>query len=93
MTTLDFADLTKKKPEKALTEPLKKTGGRNSLGRTTAWFRGGGHKRRYRVVDFRRDKRDVPATVAPWSTTPTARRGSPPPLPDGEKPTSSPRTG
>jgi large subunit ribosomal protein L2 len=64
MTTLDFDALTKKKPERALTEPLKKSGGRNSLGRTTVWFRGGGHKRRYRTIDFRRDKRDVPAKVA-----------------------------
>src|SRR5512143_742614 len=64
MTTLDFSDLSKKKPERALTEPLKKSGGRNSLGRTTIWFRGGGHKRRYRVIDFRRDKRDIPAKVA-----------------------------
>ena len=43
MTTLDFSDLTAKKPERALTEPLKKTGGRNSRGRVTIWFRGGGH--------------------------------------------------
>jgi large subunit ribosomal protein L2 len=64
MTTLDFSDLTDKKPERALTEPLKKSGGRNSLGRITIWFRGGGHKRRYRVIDFRRDKRNVPAKVA-----------------------------
>ena len=64
MTTLDFSDLTKKRPERALTEPLKKTGGRNSKGRITIWFRGGGHKRAYRVIDFRRDKRDVPAKVA-----------------------------
>jgi large subunit ribosomal protein L2 len=64
MTTLDFSDLSKKGPERALTEPLKKSGGRNSKGRITIWFRGGGHKRAYRVIDFRRDKRDVPAKVA-----------------------------
>ena len=64
MTTLDFGDLTKKKPERALTEPLKKSGGRNSLGRTTVWFRGGGHKRRYRIVDFRRDKQGGPGRIA-----------------------------
>src|SRR5512139_259684 len=64
MSTLDFSDLSKKRPERALTEPLKKSGGRNSKGRITIWFRGGGHKRRYRVIDFRRDKRDVPAKVA-----------------------------
>jgi large subunit ribosomal protein L2 len=64
MTTLDFKDLTKKRPEAGLTEPLRKSGGRNSRGRITIWFRGGGHKRRYRVIDFRRDKVGVPAKVA-----------------------------
>jgi large subunit ribosomal protein L2 len=64
MSTLDFDDLSKKRPERALTEPLRKSGGRNSKGRITIWFRGGGHKRNYRVIDFRRDKRDVPAKVA-----------------------------
>jgi large subunit ribosomal protein L2 len=64
MTTLTFEEITKARPEKSLTEPKKRSGGRNSMGRTTIWFRGGGHKRRYRVVDFRRDKRDVPAKVA-----------------------------
>jgi large subunit ribosomal protein L2 len=63
-TTLDFSELTRKRPERALTEALRRTGGRNNRGRTTIWFRGGGHKRRYRTIDFRRDKRDVPATVA-----------------------------
>ena len=64
MTTLTFEEITKTRPEKALTEPLKRTGGRNSKGHITIWFRGGGHKRRYRAVDFRRDKKDVPAKVA-----------------------------
>src|SRR4249920_1803793 len=64
MTALTFEELTKKRPEKALTAPKRRTGGRNSKGHTTIWFRGGGHKRRYRVVDFRSDKRDVPAKVA-----------------------------
>jgi large subunit ribosomal protein L2 len=64
MTTLDFEGLTKKRPERALTEPLKKTGGRSSRGRVTIWFRGGGHKRRYRAIDFRRDKTGVAARVA-----------------------------
>jgi large subunit ribosomal protein L2 len=64
MTTLTFEEITKERPEKSLTEPKKRTGGRNGMGRTTIWFRGGGHKRRYRVVDFRRDKKDVPAKVA-----------------------------
>jgi large subunit ribosomal protein L2 len=64
MTTLTFDEITKSSPEKSLTEPLRRTGGRTNRGRISIWFRGGGHKRRYRVVDFRRDKRDVPAKVA-----------------------------
>jgi large subunit ribosomal protein L2 len=64
MSSPDFSDLTRKKPERGLTKPLRKSGGRNSLGRTSVWFRGGGHKRRYRVIDFRRDKHNIPARVA-----------------------------
>ena len=64
MTALTFEEITKDHPEKPLTESLKRSGGRNSRGRISIWFRGGGHKRRYRIVDFRRDKRDVPAKVA-----------------------------
>jgi large subunit ribosomal protein L2 len=64
MTALTFDEITKSTPEKALTEPLRRSGGRTNRGRISIWFRGGGHKRRYRVVDFRRDKRDVPAKVA-----------------------------
>ena len=64
LSTLDFEEITKSTPEKALTEPLKKTGGRNNKGQITIWFRGGGHKRRYRAVDFRRDKKGIPAKVA-----------------------------
>jgi large subunit ribosomal protein L2 len=64
MTALTFDEITKSHPEKSLTEPLRRTGGRTNRGRISIWFRGGGHKRRYRVVDFRRDKRDVPAKVA-----------------------------
>ncbi|HLA79230.1 MAG TPA: 50S ribosomal protein L2 [Vicinamibacteria bacterium] len=64
LTTLDFKEITKSSPEKSLTEPLRKTGGRNNKGQITIWFRGGGHKQRYRVVDFRRDKNGVPAKVA-----------------------------
>ncbi len=60
----DFAEITKAKPEPSLVEPLHKTGGRNNLGRMTTRHRGGGHKRLYRVIDFKRDKLDVPATVA-----------------------------
>lgn len=59
----DFKEITKKKPEKSLLEPLKKTGGRNSQGRVTSRWRGGGHKRRYRIIDFKRNKMDTPAKV------------------------------
>lgn len=58
-----FKDITTDKPEKKLVESLKKSGGRNSYGRTTSRHRGGGHKRRYRIIDFKRDKSDIPATV------------------------------
>ena len=64
MTALTFDEVTKSKPEKSLTEPRRRTGGRDNRGRITVRFIGGGHKQRYRVVDFRRDKRDVPAKVA-----------------------------
>ena len=63
-TSSDFAEVTKTKPEKSLTKPKPKTGGRNSYGRMTARHRGGGHKQRYRIVDFRRNKDGVPAKVA-----------------------------
>jgi large subunit ribosomal protein L2 len=64
MTRLDHADVTKDTPEKRLTKGISSSGGRNSEGHETVRFRGGGHKRRYRRIDFRRDKRDVPAKVA-----------------------------
>ena len=64
MTVSDFAEVTKSKPEKALTEKLTKKGGRNNNGRITTRHQGGGHKRRYRVIDFKRRKDDVPAKVA-----------------------------
>ena len=60
----DFEEITKSKPEKRLLEPLKRTGGRNAKGRITTRHRGGGHKRRYRTIDFKRLKDGVPATVA-----------------------------
>ena len=63
-TVSDFSSLTKKEPEKSLLEPLKKTGGRNNRGRVTARHRGGGHKRMYRKIDFKRDKLDIPSKVA-----------------------------
>ncbi len=64
MTVADFEEVTKSRPEKSLVEPLRGTGGRNATGRVTSWHRGGGHKRKYRLVDFRRDKTGIPARVA-----------------------------
>ncbi|MCK6530946.1 50S ribosomal protein L2 [Myxococcota bacterium] len=63
-TGSDFAEVTTDGPQRSLLSPLKGSGGRNNHGRTTLRFRGGGHKRRYRVIDFRRDKRDVPGRIA-----------------------------
>ncbi len=63
-TYLTFEEITKVEPEKSLVEPLKKKGGRNNQGRITAWHRGGGHKRLYRIIDFKRDKEGIPAKVA-----------------------------
>ena len=60
----DFADITKSEPEKSLIEKQTSSGGRNNLGRITSRFRGGGHKQRYRIIDFKREKIGVPATVA-----------------------------
>jgi len=64
MTVSDFAEITKSKPEKALTSPNPSTGGRNNLGRITMRRRGGGHKRKYRELDFRREKDGIPGKVA-----------------------------
>src|SRR5579862_8628728 len=64
ITLLDKSEITKQTPEKALVEPKKRTGGRNSQGEITSYHRGGGHKRQYRAVDFRRDKIGIPAKVA-----------------------------
>lgn len=63
VVTPDFKEVTKKKPEKSLVKALKKTGGRNNHGVTTVRFCGGGHKRKYRLIDFKRNKFDVPGTV------------------------------
>src|SRR5881398_3162852 len=60
----DFADITKTEPEKSLLEPLRRTGGRNNKGHITNRWQGGGHKRRYRRIDFRREKFGIPAKVA-----------------------------
>ncbi len=63
MTGFDYKEITSEKPHEPLLRPLKKTGGRNSNGRVTAWQRGGGAKRTYRLIDFKRDKTGVPAVV------------------------------
>ncbi|HOE97222.1 MAG TPA: 50S ribosomal protein L2 [Candidatus Sumerlaeota bacterium] len=64
MSTVDYSVLTPKEPEKSLTEPLSKKGGRNNTGRISVRRRGGGHPRKYRVIDFKRLKDGVPAKVA-----------------------------
>ena len=63
MSVLSFEEITKTKPEKSLTAPLKRSGGRNNHGRTTTRFRGGGNKRKYRIIDFKRNKDGVPGKV------------------------------
>ncbi len=63
-TYATFDEITTDRPEKSLIQPLRKTGGRNNVGRVTAWQRGGGHKRRYRMIDFKRDKEGIAASVA-----------------------------
>lgn len=63
-TVMDYAEVTQDTPLKSLVKPLRKTGGRNNLGRVTAWHRGGGNKRQYRLIDFKRNKLGVPAVVS-----------------------------
>ena len=63
LVTVSRNELYSGKPEKTLTEGLNKTGGRNNTGRVTSWHRGGGHKRKYRIIDFKRVKHDIPANV------------------------------
>ena len=64
MTVSTFEEITTSTPEKSLLQPLKSNGGRNNQGRMTTRHQGGGHKRMYRVIDFKRDKDDIPAKVA-----------------------------
>ena len=64
MSVSSFEEITKTEPERSLTAPIKKTGGRNVNGRITTRHQGGGHKRRYRIIDFKRRKDAVPAKVA-----------------------------
>ncbi|MCE5200680.1 MAG: 50S ribosomal protein L2 [Armatimonadota bacterium] len=63
-TVASFEEITKSKPEKSLLKPIKRTGGRNATGKLTVRHQGGGHKRQYRIIDFKRDKIDVPGKVA-----------------------------
>ncbi len=64
MQLADFSQLSKKEPEKQLLVPVTRSGGRNNLGRMTSRHRGGGHKRRLRIIDFKRTRDGIPATVA-----------------------------
>ncbi len=63
-TVQSFDEITSTTPYRPLTRPLKKSGGRNNTGEVTMWWRGGGHKRAYRVIDFRREKFDIPAKIS-----------------------------
>jgi large subunit ribosomal protein L2 len=82
----DFAEITKSKPEKKLTESIKRTGGRNNQGRITMRHIGGGHKRRYRIIDFKRNRRDVVAQVTAIEYDPNrTSRIALIQYPDGEK--------
>lgn len=63
MSILSFEEITRSKPEKSLLAPVKRTGGRNNVGRITTRHIGGGHKRKYRIIDFRRDKLEIPGKV------------------------------
>ncbi len=64
ITVLDKSEITKEQPEKSLLEPKKRSGGRNNHGEISAWHRGGGHKKQYRKIDFKREKTGIPAKVA-----------------------------
>ena len=63
-TAPTFDEITTSTPHKPLLEPLKKSGGRNNTGEVTMWWRGGGHKRHYRIIDFKRDKLEIPGKVS-----------------------------
>lgn len=63
MSYASFSEITKSTPEKSLTTAIRKSGGRNNLGKVTSRHRGGGHKRRYRIIDFKRNKHNIPAQV------------------------------
>src|SRR2546428_1023137 len=77
ITVVDKSHITKQEPEKALLEPKKRSRGRNNHGEIVIWHRGGGHKKQYRKVDFRRDKLGVPAQVAAIHDDPNPRPNPP----------------
>src|ERR687883_1575807 len=82
----DFSEITRRTPEKSLVAPLKKSGGRDNHGHISMRRRGGGHKRRYRIIDFKRDKHGVPATVREIEYDPNrSARIALVEYPDGEK--------
>src|ERR687897_1130246 len=62
-TSLTFDEITTNEPYAPLTEKLERSGGRNNQGHLTSWWRGGGHKRLYRIIDFKRDKKDIPGRI------------------------------
>ena len=75
-TSLTFDEITTSEPYRPLTENLHRSGGRNNQGELTSWWRGGGHKRLYRIIDFKRDKKDIPGKIGRSSTTRIGRRAS-----------------
>src|SRR5207237_5163212 len=84
-TVAVFDEITTQEPYKPLVEPLHRSGGRNNAGTLTSWWRGGGHKRMYRIIDFKRDKRDIPATVSTIEYDPNrSARSALLPYADGE---------
>ena len=76
MTVTDYSVLSKVAPERSLLEPMKKHAGRNNTGKITVRHHGGGNRTKYRVIDFKRNKFDVPPRSRRWSTIPTVPRSS-----------------
>ena len=74
-TVQTFDEITTDKPYRPLVRPLKKSGGRNNQGEVTIWWRGGGHKRAYRIVDFKRNKFDIPAKISTVEYDPISSAG------------------
>jgi large subunit ribosomal protein L2 len=91
MSVSSFEEITKTTPERSLTAPIKKTGGRNVNGRITTRHQGGGHKRRYRIIDFKRRKDGIPAKVAAIEYDPNRSARIALQMRRRRRPTSSPR--